>query len=560
MIALTELLGAIALLLFGLRQVRNGMMRAYGTELKIMSRRTEGRVGPAFVAGLIAAVLLQSSTATAMITAGFASQGVMSTATAFVTILGADVGTAIAAALASQKLTFMAPFLLACGYFGGQLAQQPRAVGVTKAIVGLGLVLLGLGLIGAVSARMGAQPDFVVVLNVSTQYPLLIAVLGATTAMAAHSSLAVVLLTAGFIAAGLITAEHGIYLMLGANAGGAALPVIANFRAVRDAKLPVVANLILRLAGIAVVFACAPIMALQLGHWMTDAYVPVAAHFALNLGIASVGVAAPGLWLGLAGRIVPRDTSIDTDLRPQFLDPQLQDTPIQALAQAKREAISMANIAQRMVTDALPMLRDTDPEVASTTAQKEDGLDTLFEAIKMYLAQTIQCPLTNAQSQKAQDILSFTASMEHIGDIVAGDLMDLARQKTARHIAFSTQGLAEIEALHALTCINFDLCVTAFLTYDPDLARQLYDSKARVRESEQSSITAHIDRLGAGVGDSLESSDIHLDVVHALRRINGHLTTTAYLVLRAAGEQPRTKWRPAKRPNPVVTEWPPGLP
>jgi phosphate:Na+ symporter len=94
--------------------------------------------------------------------------------------------------------------------------------------------------------------------------------------------------------------------------------------------------------------------------------------------------------------------------------------------------------------------------------------------------------------------------------------------------------------------LNFDLAVNTFLTYDPDLAKQLYDAKANVREIEAVSIATHIDRIGSGKPISIESSDIHLDVLHGLRRINGHLTTTAYLVLKAAGETPRTKWRKAK--------------
>ena len=106
--------------------------------------------------------------------------------------------------------------------------------------------------------------------------------------------------------------------------------------------------------------------------------------------------------------------------------------------------------------------------------------------------------------------------------------------------------MAEIKDLHESVCLNFDLAVNTFLTYDPDLAKQLYDAKANVREIEADSIATHIDRIGSGQSDSIESSDLHLDVLHGLRRINGHLTTTAYLVLKAAGEIPRTKWKKTK--------------
>ena len=108
---LIEILGSIALLLWGLRMVRTGVMRSYGTNLKRFARRSEGRVIPALTSGLVVAALLQSSTATILIAASFAGQSLISISSAFVTMLGADVGTTIAVLIASQKFTTVPPFL-----------------------------------------------------------------------------------------------------------------------------------------------------------------------------------------------------------------------------------------------------------------------------------------------------------------------------------------------------------------------------------------------------------------------------------------------------------------
>ena len=203
----------------------------------------------------------------------------------------------------------------------------------------------------------------------------------------------------------------------------------------------------------------------------------------------------------------------------------------------------MADIAQTMVHNIRPILDAADNDLRARTGGLEDGLDTLFDAIKIYMARTMQQQLSEQESQQAQDILTFIASMEHIGDIVDCDLLILASNKAARQIDFSAEGMAEINDLHEAVCINFDLAVNTFLTYDTDLAKQLYDAKANVREIEAGSIATHIARIGSGRSDSIESSDLHLDLLHGLKRINGHLATTAYLVLKASGETPRTKWK-----------------
>ncbi|MEP5154623.1 MAG: Na/Pi cotransporter family protein, partial [Planktotalea sp.] len=162
-----------------------------------------------------------------------------------------------------------------------------------------------------------------------------------------------------------------------------------------------------------------------------------------------------------------------------------------------------------------------------------DGLDRLFGAIKIYMARTMQQQLTEHESQQAQDLLTFIANMEHIGDIVDCDLLPITRMKTARQTDFSQEGFAEITEVYEVVCMNFDLAVNAFLTYDPELARQLYDTKTVVRQMEDDSIAAHIGRIGSGRADSIESSDLHLDMLHGFKRINEHLITTAHLTLNA---------------------------
>ena len=110
-----QILGAVALMLWGLRMVRNGVMAAYGPSIKSLARDSEKKRLAPFFSGLIAAVALQSSTATAMIAASFASKKTIGTLTAFVIILGADLGTAVAAIIASQKIAALSPTLIAVG-------------------------------------------------------------------------------------------------------------------------------------------------------------------------------------------------------------------------------------------------------------------------------------------------------------------------------------------------------------------------------------------------------------------------------------------------------------
>ena len=203
----------------------------------------------------------------------------------------------------------------------------------------------------------------------------------------------------------------------------------------------------------------------------------------------------------------------------------------------------MADITQTMVRQTLPVLKDDNTDLQREVVGMDDAVDRLFDAIKIYIARIMREELTEEESQRALDLLSFTANMEHIGDIVDGSLMELAAKKSKLGAQFSKQGLAEITALHEAVSATFDLAINTFVSEDSELARMLYDAKAGIREIESNSVTTHLERIGTGVSDSIETSSLHLDVIRDLKRINSHLTSIAYPVLKASGEVPKTKWK-----------------
>ncbi|MEP1884921.1 MAG: Na/Pi symporter, partial [Marinomonas sp.] len=323
------------------------MMRAFGTSLKRLASRTEGRIVPTFLAGLLVAVLLQSSAATAMISATFAVQGAISAATAFITVLGADVGSAIAALIASQKITAVSPLLIAVGYFGGQSASSPRSIGLFKSTLGIGLVLLGLSLIGATALEISQFEEFATILGIFAKQPVLVLILGAAISYLAHSSLAVILLTVGLANAGVLDLQASLFMVLGANVGSGVLPLVAHWQSSRAARIPLVANLYVRLVGVAVT-AFALLLGVPLPE-IGGASLPLALHLVLNVSVALLGVIGARTWLALAGSFAAEDTSVSDEIRPKHLDPTAQESPSKALACAKREALRMADIAQTMV-------------------------------------------------------------------------------------------------------------------------------------------------------------------------------------------------------------------
>jgi phosphate:Na+ symporter len=245
------LMGSVALLVWGVRMVRTGVLRAFGAPLRrLLAAAARQRTG-AFAGGVLAAAALQSSTAVAVIIGGFAGQGLIGTAPALAVLLGADVGTALAAQLLAMDVKWLWAVLLAMGVPLFLTAAGERRKGVARLLIGLGLVLLALSQMGLAAALLRESPTVRLVLGTLGAEPLLAFLLAALLTWLVHSSLAIVLLVIALAASGLVGPALSLALVLGANAGGAAAPFLALSASGPPARRVALGNLAMR-GGLAV--------------------------------------------------------------------------------------------------------------------------------------------------------------------------------------------------------------------------------------------------------------------------------------------------------------------
>ena len=539
---LIEILGSIALLLWGLRMVRTGVMRSYGNNLKRLARRSEGKALPAFVSGLLVAAFLQSSTAAILISASFAGQGLISIGTAFITMLGADVGTSVAVLIASQKFTTVAPFLLALGVFGFIASKINKWQNVFRAISGLGLILFALSLIATTAGGLSELKQFTALLRIFENQPVFFVLLALILTYLSYSSLAIVLLSVSFLATGVIGLNEGLYLVLGANLGSGLLPLISNWKASVLELTPILANLIIRVICIVAFYPFVNFVAILALKFISIELLPAIYHLSLNLIVAFIGIIFSKNIITLAEKLLSNREEQKLAY-PRFLELKDFSMPAISLASAKREALHMAEISQKMVVSSLAVLQDNNLTLRHEIIKNEDIVDNLFDSIKLYIARILQEELTPTETQKALNILNFTTNMEHIGDIVNNSLMDISGKKIDKHIQFSKEGLSEIISIHEVVCSNFDLAINTFVSDDCELAKVLYEKKQELHKLEKRSVSKHLQRIGKGITDSLETSSMHIDVIRDYKRVNSLLSSVAYPILIASGEILETGWK-----------------
>jgi phosphate:Na+ symporter len=537
---LLDLMGGIALLLWGLHMVQSGVLRAYGGELRgLLARRLQHGL-TAFAAGLGLTALLQSSTATALMTAGFVAEGTVALSAALAVMLGANVGTTLIVQAMAFDVTAAAPVLLMAGLIAFRSGQQSRLKDIGRAAIGLGLMLLALHILLGSLAPAEQAPTVRLLLRAVTSEPTLGMALGAALAAAAHSSVAVVLLVMSLAFSNFIDLPAAFALVLGANLGTAITPVLEVGRRTDLASLRLpLGNLLTRLVGLLLV---APFLD-PLGAFVPP-HVPDAAratalfHMLFNLALAALFLPLLGPVARVLTRLLPARTPAADPAAPRYLDEAALETPSLALANAARETLRMADLVEAMLRQAMTALTGNNRKGPLELARMDNAVDRLDEAIKLYLTRLSRSLLDEREARRAMEIISFTLNLEHVGDILDKNLSELAAKRIKRGLSFPAEGAAELEAFHARVLESLHLAMAVFLSGDVRDAGRLLREKAALRDAALLAAERHMERLRDGQREAMETSSLHLDILRDLKRIHSHICTVAYPVLEAAGAMP----------------------
>jgi phosphate:Na+ symporter len=532
-IVMINLFGAVALLLFGLAQVKDGVSRAFGARLRTgLASGTRSGLR-SFLSGFVATVALQSSTATALMVSSFVERELVKPRMAQIVLLGANVGTAVTAWIVATGIEWLSPLVILTGivlYRSGSTGRQ----GGGTALIGIGLMLLSLHLLSSATEPMRQSPALAAFIGLlDGAWPVALA-FAAGIAFISSSSLAAVVLILSLASTGILSAGLVIVLVLGANLGGAIPPVIASLSGPASAKRVTLGNLIVRAIGCLIALPLAGYGADLLEMLpLSPAKLPVDAHLGFNLILAALAWPFSRTLSQLMLKLVPEEAQADNG--PKYLDPQELSTPVVALASATREVLGVGDLIERMLLRTSDAFERNELAKLKEIPTLEKRVDSLQQEVKIYLSKLGRNGLSEEDGRRSIVVIDYAINLEHIGDIIEKGLLPQVTKKVSLGLKFSEDGYAELTKLFHLTIDNLRIAQTILVTRDFNLARQLMEVKVEVRRMEKQSSERHLERLRDGRADSLQTSSLHLDMLRDLKRINAHIVSVAHPILDESG-------------------------
>jgi phosphate:Na+ symporter len=538
LVLLLHLAAAVMLLLWAVRMVRTGMERALGPALRDgLSRAGDSALGIAGV-GVGLAVLLQSATAVALLSAGFVASGLLGARAAFAAVIGADLGSALVVRVLAFDLSGLVPVLLLVGavLFLKFETRGVRQLG--RIILGIGFVLLSLQMIAEATVPLRDSQTLPGVIQFFRNDPLTAFVVAALVTWAMHSSVAMVLLLAALAQTGVLPAAAAVPMVLGANFGAGLIAVWLARSMPVAAQRVLLGNMLLR-GGCAAISVLAFVLLAPstdaLGGRVESQIVHL--HLIFNLAVVVLGLPLLRPLLHLAGLMLPEPQLAVNQTRPRrtALDRKVLDQPALALASAKRELLLMGETVEEMFTPVMDVLAHADAGRIMALKQLDGDVNARHTAIKLYIAEVNRNDLGKAEIRHGMELTDFAIKLEHVGDIVAKTLLPLAEEKQALGLRFSDAGWSEMRGLHDRVRANLQLALNVLVSGDAGSALALMREKELLRTLERQSHERHLERLAQGVADSLATSNLHLEVVHAFKEINSLLVTVAVPILSERG-------------------------
>lgn len=533
-LVLINIAGAVTLLLWATRMVRTGIERSQKAVLeRLLSQGGRGHVKAAALGGFVA-MLLQSSTAVALLAAGFAASGRLTLSVGLATMLGADLGSALVVQFLSINPEWLMPVLLMTGgllFFRGHTRDLRQA---GRVVIGIALILLSLRLIGQATAPLRDAPMLPGIVAYLAGDPLTAFMLAAGFTWIIHSSVAFILLVATFATQGLVPFELGAALVLGANLGSGLIAFILTRAGTSAARRITSGNLIFRALLAALVLAL-----LWLSHIPATLLGPDAArqilnfHLAFNIVLLVLALPLTGPMSRLTERLVPErgPANASDALAPARLDDRLIEQPALALASAKRELLRMAEIVERMLEPVMDLYENADPEKIRQIKRQEAAVNAAQSDIKLYLSRIRYPHPEGEDALRGRDLTQYAINLEYVGDAIVKTLVKLAETRSQQKVKFSPAGWRELNDLHHRVVENLRLSLTVLLSEDRAAAELLLAQKVLLGQAGRASAAEHLARLREGAKQSIATSDIHLETIRALKTINSLLASVAYPVL-----------------------------
>ena len=533
MIGFVQILGGLALLLYGIRLLSSGMEKLTGGQIqRWLDRVTRSRFKSAGF-GALATAMIQSSGLLMVTMIGLINANLMSVQQAIGVMLGQEIGTTLTAQIVAFDIGKFNLLFIVLGVVILEFVEERDWKKYGEIALGIGLIFTAMGFMSSALKALMTIPWFAGGLGVIGRLPLLGVLAGLVVTGLTQSSTAVTSMTVAMGLSRAITIEGAVGIILGANIGSCITGFVASLRLSRTARQASLAQIAINIFGVLLFLPfIRPYAALVSGTSAELARQVANAHTIFNLAVSALCFPFVKQIAWLATKLAPEKAGREKPRLTRFIDAMQLSVPAVALNEATRELTNLGEVTAGMVEDSCRALIEKDRAKAEAViVQEERFVDPVFKQTVDFVNQLIQGDLTRRQSQRCFQIKNLLMDVERVADL-SEDISQYALERIQDDVPFTPAALQELRQAALQAHEVFALSVRAFAAGDLDLSRE-----ACRRENDFDKLywqyrQNHIDRLAAGSCHP-RADVIFTEAMRALERISDHADNIGVSVARS---------------------------
>lgn len=524
------LLGGLALFLYGMFSMGEGLQKAAGDRMRRILEVLTGIPIIGVLVGALTTSIIQSSSATTVMVVGFVNAGLMTLKQAIAVIMGTNIGTTMTAQLIAFKLADYYLPIIAIGFFINFLAKKKNVKYIGQVIFGFGVLLLGLYIMGDAMKPLRDYAGFQDFMVNFGKYKILGVLVGIIMTVLIQSSSATIGILIALATQGLIPLESALPVLLGDNIGTCITAVFSSIGTKLSARRAAMAHVLFNVCGTIIFLTFMPyfkMLVLSISPEGDIARQIANAHTSFNLLNTLLFLPFISLLVKAVTKLVPGEEKI-IKKGPIYLDKRMLNTPSIAMSLAHKEIIRMGELAQENLDNAHLTFVHKDEKLLKEVLDVEDVIDDLEHSITEYLAQISQKELTKENSVLHTGFLHAVNDIERVGDH-AHNIAELAEASITDNISFTPFAIKELNEMHSLVSETFKIAIQSLEESNILKAKQVIENENKIDEMEKSLRRSHIGRLNEGQC-IVHAGVIFLDIISNLERVGDHSHNIASVV------------------------------
>lgn len=531
--SIMQLLGGVGLFLYAIKLISEALQRIAGDRLRQLIGALTKTPLLGVGVGALVTVLIQSSSATTVMTVSFVDAGLMTLNQAIGVIMGANIGTTVTGQILAFKVKDFAYLFVALGVLMSFFCRSRTLKYAGNGLFGFGLLFVGMQTMESAMSFLRDERDLFVAFS---NHPLLGVLAGTLLTLLVQSSSATVGLTIALGMQGILPLEAAIPIILGDNIGTTITAALAAIGADRTARQACAAHILFNVIGVCIFLPLLPIYtpiiadtADSIGHQIANA------HTLFNVCNTLLFLPFVGKFAQFIRTIIPDAPQRSTG-GPQYLDRKLiRGTPVMAVEAVKNECVHMGYLAVDMLQQVRKIFFENDMSLETQVIDREEQLDAIYKAVKAYADEVSQTGLSYTASKSLSSYVKAAADVERMGDQCRKLVHFHSLRKSQEH-DFSEQAMEELTNMFKEAQTAAMEAVEAFSRDDADASERIIPMAAHLRSMEMELRARHIQRMDRQECHP-ETGFLFVDVLGVMEHIGYHANSLAKITRTSLGEK-----------------------